>query len=145
MKMIKKTIDIAAGADKIWPVLTEDQFNQQWFAEFSNGTKAESDWKQGSRIEFKDESGSGIGGKIEQLVPNEYLSIGYDSILKDGKPDTDSPWADAVVGMHENYRLTSKGGNTELYIESDMDEENFDKMSASWDRALAKIKTLAEN
>ena len=42
------------------------------------------------------------------------------------------------------YRLSGENGKTLLSIESDMMEEYFDMMSEAWDRALEKIKAMAE-
>jgi hypothetical protein len=64
--------------------------------------------------------------------------------LSGGIEDYESSQATAVKGGRETYILTERNGITNLSIESDMGEEYFDMMSALWDKALEKIKKLAE-
>jgi len=143
MKKIQKTIMIAAPKEKVWNVLVEDELNRLWFAEFSAGSHAITDWIEGHKVIFKDDSERGIIGKIAEKHPYEMLSIAYDGMFWDGKEDFDSEEAQKVKGTFEKYFLSETNGVTTLSIESDMPEEHFDMMSEAWDRALAKIETLS--
>ncbi|WP_210489196.1 SRPBCC family protein [Rufibacter aurantiacus] len=142
---IKKEISLNAPRERVWEVLLKDEFTRQWFAAFSEGTHAVTDWQLGSKVVFKDESQSGMVGRIVQNTPLEVLSIEYDGMLVNGEEDTQSPGAQAVQGGQETYRLVPSGQGTHLLIESDMSPEYFDMMSAAWDQALLKIKELSEN
>lgn len=143
MKKIQKTILIAAPKEKVWNVLVEDELNRLWFAEFSAGSHAVTDWIEGHKVTFSDNSDMGIVGKIAEKHPYEMLSIVYDGLYMNGEEDFDSAEAQKVKGTFEKYFLSEVEGVTSLSIESDMPEEHFEMMSESWDRALAKIETLS--
>lgn len=141
---IKKSIEINAPKEKVWNVLLNDKFTRIWYAEFSEGSHAETDWEIGSKAIFKDNSKSGIIGKIIENKANEVLSIEYEGILTDGKEDYESEDAAAVKGWLETYHLSEKNGVILLSIECDMPEKYFDTMSEAWQNALQKIKELSE-
>ena len=143
MKTIKKIITIAAPKEKVWNVLVEDELNRLWFAEFSEGSHAITDWIEGHKVIFADNSKRGIIGKIVEKHPYEMLSIAYDGLYDDGVEDFDSAEAQKVKGCFEKYFLNEENGSTTLSIESDMGEEHYDMMVASWDKALEKIETLS--
>jgi uncharacterized protein YndB with AHSA1/START domain len=145
MQTIKKTIDIQAPKEKVWHVLLDDKFSRIWYAAFSEGTYAETDWKTGSKVVFKDNSNSGLVGRVIANQPNEVLTVEYTGVLTNGVEDYESEQAKAMKGSQEKYRLTEKSGLTHLSIESDMDDEYFDSMSAAWDKALQKVQALAED
>ncbi|MEO6550665.1 MAG: SRPBCC domain-containing protein [Ferruginibacter sp.] len=143
-KKIMKTIEIEAPKENVWKVLHEDQFTRAWYAEFCEGTHAETDWQPGSKAIFKDNSNNGIVGKIIDNRPNEYLAIEYDGMIVNDIEDYESEWAKTVQGSRETYQLTGQNGATELNISCDMAESHFEEMSVAWDKALLKIKTMAE-
>jgi uncharacterized protein YndB with AHSA1/START domain len=144
MKTIRKSIEIDAPKEKIWDVLMQDTYNRDWYAIFSPGSYAITDWQLGSKVVFTDDSGGGIIGRIIVYDPNESLSIEYYGILTDNKEDFESQNAQIFKGAHETYHLTSKADKTNLDIAVDMSDEMFDMMSKAWDEALLKIKSLAE-
>ena len=59
--------------------------------------------------------------------------------------DFESDDAKGIKGSLETYKLSEMNGVTHLVIESDMGEDYFEKMSLAWNKALIKIKELAEN
>ena len=142
---INKSIDINASRETVWQVLTNDEYNRKWYAVFSEGTKAETDWQEGSKVLFTDNTGSGIAGKIVTNKPASELIIEYTGVIAGGKEDNESAGAKQVQGGLEIYRLTENSGLTRLTTECDMDKAFFDMMAASWDKAILKIKELAEN
>ncbi|MXV50930.1 SRPBCC domain-containing protein [Pedobacter sp. HMF7647] len=144
LKRIEKTININAPITKVWPVLYRDELTRQWYSEFSTGTYAESDWKEGSKVIFKDESNSGIVGKVVSNKP-EYLAIEYTGVINDDKEDYESGMAKDMAGCQEIYKSSEVDGITTLEISCDMGEPYFEEMSKAWDRALEKIKQLSES
>lgn len=142
---IKKEINLNSTKEKVWEVLTADNYTRQWYAIFSDGTYAETDWKEGSKAIFKDGSGSGLIGKIVASKPAEFLDIEYYGMLDKGVEDYDGPLAQNMKGGHEIYRLASNNGQTTLSVELDMPEKYFAMMSTQWDDALKMIKELSEN
>ncbi len=143
-KKIIKSIDINASRENVWNSLFMPESFKQWGAEFSQGTEVITTWEEGSKVIFKDASNSGLVGTIIKNVPQEIMVIEYYGELKDDKEDAESPYAQEVKGAMETYILTEKEGRVYLAIECDMSEKYFDMMSEAWDRALVKIKTLAE-
>lgn len=143
-KTIRKSIEIYAAKEEVWNVLQSDESTRIWYAIFSEGTHAETDWKIGSKAVFKDNSKCGIVGKIIENKPGEMLSIEYEGILQDGKEDYESDMAKSIKGVRETYLLSEKGGLTSLSISCDMSEDYFEKMSLAWDKALVKIKELSQ-
>lgn len=144
MKTIKNTIDIHAPKEKVWDVLLKDELNHIWYAEFMEGTHVETDWKVGSKAVFKDGTNSGMITKVIVNKPNEALSVEFQGALVNGVEDYDSAEAKGIKGGKETYQLSEKEGVTHLSIAADMDESYFESMSASWEKALQKIKELAE-
>ena len=142
--LIKKSIEINAPKEEVWKTLIEKERNKKWFAAFSEGTEAHTDWQVGSKAIFADGSGSGILGVVTENKPNELLAIEYTGMVRGGNEDFESEEAKAVKGSKEIYWLKEANGITQLDIESDMGAEYFDMMSASWDQALVIIKDLSE-
>jgi len=141
---IKKSIDINAPKEKVWDVMLSDKFTRIWYGEFCEGSHAETDWKVGSKALFKDNSESGLVGKVILNKPYEVISVEYKGIVIAGIEDYKSESAKNVKGGLEKYRLTEKNGVTHLSIECDMSKEYFESMSAAWVRALQKIKEISE-
>lgn len=144
LKTIQQSIRISASKEKVWSVLFEDHYTRTWYAEFSPGTHAITDWKEGSKAFFVDESGDGLFGKIIQNKYGEILSIEYYGEMIKGKEELVSPGAKAINGGMETYRLVVEQEEILLSIDSDMHPDYFDFMFAAWEKALQKIKQLAE-
>lgn len=145
IKTIKKTIEINTPKENVWKVLLEDQFTRLWYAEFSEGTYADTYWEIGSKVLFIDHSKCGIAGKVVANTPQELLSVEYHGVISNGVEDYESEAAKQVKGSFETYRITENAGLITLDISSDMGEKYFDMMNEAWDRALQKIKQLADN
>jgi uncharacterized protein YndB with AHSA1/START domain len=145
IKTIKKQIDINASKENVWEALTKDELNKIWYAEYSEGTTAKTDWQVGSKVTFVDSSGSGIIGKIIESKPGGLLSIEYTGVVENGAENYENEGAQQVKNTFEIYKLSENNGVTHLDISSDMGEEYFEMMDAAWDRAMEKIKELAEN
>lgn len=141
---IQKSIAVNASKENVWDVLLQDQFTRTWYAEFSPGSHADTDWQVGSKAIFTDDSKNGLVGKVITNQPYEVVSVEYQGVLVDGKEDYDSADAQPVKGWKETYRLSEKDGVTQLSIESDMSEAYFESMSLAWEKALQKVKELAE-
>ena len=141
---IKKSIDIKAPKEKVWSILLEDKFTRIWYNEFCVGAHAETDWKIGSTALFKDESESGLAGKIIVNKPNEKISVEYEGLVIAGVEDYESEGAKNVKGGRETYILLEKDGSTDLSIECDMAPVYFESMSSAWEKALRKIKLMSE-
>jgi hypothetical protein len=137
-------ITINAPREKVWGILWGDTTYPEWTSVFSEGSHAETDWKQGSKVLFLDGKGSGMLSKIAENVPNEYMSIEHLGFVKDGKEDTESDEVKKWAGAHENYTLKNVDGNTELKVDMDITEEYKQYFQDTWPKAMDKIKSIAE-
>ncbi|MGI8600796.1 MAG: VOC family protein [Chitinophagaceae bacterium] len=144
VKTIKKSIDINAPKQQVWNILVEDEYTRDWYSEFSPGSHVETDWKEGGKAVFSDHTNCGMVAKIIANKPLEELAFEYTGFLKDGVEDYESEGAKAMKGGKEIYILKGENGTTHLDIASDMGDEWFDSMSVAWDKALQKVKQLAE-
>jgi uncharacterized protein YndB with AHSA1/START domain len=143
-KMNFKTV-INATPEKIWKVLWDDETYRKWTSAFAEGSCAETDWKQGSKVLFTDGKGSGMVSRIAENRPNEYMSFEHLGEVHDGVEDTTSERVQQWAGSHENYTLKKAGDKTELIIDMDIAEEYKDMFSQMWPKALENVKNLSEN
>jgi hypothetical protein len=93
---------------------------------------------------FTDPTKSGLVGRIVVNKPNEELVVEYEGEYKDGVEDYDSESAKQIKGGKEAYKLSEKDGKTQLDVTGDMHPDFYDMMSEAWEKAIKKIKELAE-
>ena len=138
-------IAIDAPREKVWNVLWEENSYRAWTAPFSEGSHAISDWKKGSKVLFLDGKGMGMVSKIDETIPNEYMSFEHIGYVKDGVEDLSSEEVKNFAGAHENYTLKEVGGKTELVVDMDINDQYKDYFTETFPKALAKVKELAEH
>jgi hypothetical protein len=144
MKKIEKSVLINASKEKVWDVLTLDKYTADWYAVFSPGSHAVTDWKQGSKALFIDHTKSGMIAKVVESIPAKSLIIEYTGMIINGKEDYDSAESKKYSGGLETYHLYDDNGATKMDITSDMDEDMYEKMSNLWEKAFERVKELAE-
>ena len=144
-KEITDAILINASKEKVWDVLTKDEFTRIWYAEFSPGSHADTTWEVGSKAVFTDNSGSGLIADVVENKPGEILALRYVGIVNKGTEDYESEGAQTVKGGREAYVLSEENGETRLQASCDMSDDMYEMMSEAWGRAIHKIKHLAEN
>ncbi|MBO9204103.1 MULTISPECIES: SRPBCC family protein [Niastella] len=139
------TIAIDAPREKVWTVLWNDEYYRAWTAAFTEGSHAITDWKKGSKVLFLDGKGMGMVSRIDETIPNEYMSFEHLGSIKDGVEDVTSDEAKSFAGAHENYTLKDRNGKTELVVDMDMNDEFKDYFIKTMPKALEKVKELAEH
>ncbi len=144
MEKIRFAVTINAPREKVWSVLWTDETYRAWTSVFSAGSRAITDWKKGSKVLFTDGSGSGMVSRIDDLIPNEFMSFQHLGELKDGVEDTASERVLQWAGGRENYTLNKVGDTTELVADLDMPDEFKDYFTGTFPKALAKVKELSE-
>jgi hypothetical protein len=144
MKKLHFNAIINAPREKVWKILWDDKTYKEWTSVFAEGSEAVTDWTKGSKVLFLDGKGSGMVSRIEENIPNEYMSIEHLGEVKDGVEDTQSERVNAWAGAHENYSLKDVGGKTELSVDMDITSEFEEMFSEIWPKAMEKIKGIAE-
>ena len=145
MKRHQFKIAIDAPREKVWEILWNDKSYREWTSVFSEGSRAETDWKKGSKILFLGGADNeGMVSRVEENIPNEFMSIRHLGIVKNGVEDMNNEKAKEWAGATENYILKNVNGKTELTVDMDITDEYLDHFQQTWPQALNKVKELAE-
>ena len=132
-----KSIRIKSSLKDIWKiVLTPDN---QWGLAFGGGATAETDWKEGSPIIWRDiQNNIGANGIVEVHRPEEYLQLHYYDDVK--------PKPGATLGhYYEKFTVVSDKDEYILSIEvGKIAQRDIPSHQRMWDRAISLIKELAE-
>jgi uncharacterized protein YndB with AHSA1/START domain len=144
MEKLNFDINIDAPAQKVWNILWADDTYRKWTAAFHEGSYAESDWKEGSKILFLSPEGSGMVSRIAKKREPEFMSFEHLGEVIKGVEDTTSERVKAWAGSTENYILEEAGGKTQLSVEMDITDEFKEMFSNIWPKALQNVKQLAE-
>ncbi len=139
-QIFKTTIN--ATRQKVWDILWGDDTYPKWTSVFSEGSMAETDWKEGSKVIFSDGKGSGMLSKIESKKTPEFMSFKHLGEVKDGVENISAEldWH----GSLENYSLKESNGKTTLEVEMDIVDEYKDYFMDKFPQALQQVKALAE-
>jgi len=140
MEKLNFDITISAPREKVWSLLWNDNTYRQWTAPFCEGSYAESDWEEGSRIRFLSPGNNGMFGVIHKMVPNQLMSFQHLGEIRNGE-EVQMDWG----GAFENYFLEEAGNATVLKVEVDITEAFKDYMTATFPQALKKVKQMAED
>ncbi len=141
MEKIKFSIEINSTPERVWHALWDDANYRRWTSAFTEGSYAESDWKEGGKIKFLAPSGSGMVSRIAKLIPNEFMSFEHLGEIKEGVEDYSASWS----GVFENYTLSELDGVTLLEATIDMDSKYVDYFNDIFPKALAVVKEIAES
>lgn len=141
---LKLSIDIAAPRQKVWDVLLQDETYRIWTSAFHPGSYAEGGWDEGSKVYFKTPEGDGLVSRVLIHKPNDIISFEHINVLVNGKEDGEHKEAAKWKGLTETYRAADQQGGTHLKIEQDITPEYADHFNTAWQKALEKVKELAE-
>ncbi|MBA9073979.1 uncharacterized protein YndB with AHSA1/START domain [Flavobacterium gossypii] len=144
MKKQEFTIELDAPREKVWDVLWGKETYPLWTAPFGEGSRAETDWKEGSKVLFLNADDEGMVAKIAKNIPNEYMSIEHLGVVMGGIEHTENEKSGEWAGSLENYTLKEANGRTQLMVDMDVTEEYEDFFNTTWPIALGKIKELSE-
>jgi uncharacterized protein YndB with AHSA1/START domain len=144
MTRLNFKIEIHASASRVWNILWADKTYRQWASAFAPETYVETDWKEGSFIEFLGADGNGLQSSIEKLIPEKFMSFKHLNSIRNRIVQPEDEESKKWSGALENYTLTENDGLTTLDIEADIAEGYLDVFSKAYPLALAMIKTLSE-
>jgi uncharacterized protein YndB with AHSA1/START domain len=139
MTTIDFSVNINAPKEKVWDVLWSEEGYRKWTAVFSEGSYAESDWKEGSKIRFLSPGGDDMYGIIQKKEPFERMVFEHQGEIKNGIEES-KEWA----GAKESYYLKESNGVTELSVQLDATSEMNDYFNNTFPKAINLVKQLAE-
>lgn len=138
-------IRIRASLEKVWDCLWNDETYRKWTAVFSPGSRAETDWQEGSHIYFLNGENQGMISKIQKKKAPELMIFKHLGIIdKNGKEELDSKKVEEWMGAYETYRLKPIPNGTLLEVEMHLGEDHMDSFDKTWPKALKILKKLAE-
>jgi uncharacterized protein YndB with AHSA1/START domain len=141
-------ITINATTGKVYKTMLDEKTYSEWTSEFNPTSQYDGSWEKGSKILFfgTDPEGStgGMISRIEENIPNRFLSIKHVGIIQKGKEITSGPEVDKWAGAMENYTFREVNGKTLLLIDTDTTEEFKSYFAETWPKALDKLKLLCE-
>lgn len=137
-EIIRKSVEIETSPARIWDILTDNSYVNQWASAFSAGTTVETDWKEGSRVLWKDSEGNiGADGIVALNDPGLILKVIF--------PEEENADNQHAMKYSEKYILADRVLRTMLTIEAGpLKPEDAAKHAPLWDDALENIKRLAE-
>jgi uncharacterized protein YndB with AHSA1/START domain len=138
------SVQINSQPETVWATLWNEDTYPQWTEPFAPGSRAESDWKEGSKVLFLDGKGQGMVSRIAELQPNTYMSFEHLGEVMNGVEDTSSPRVKEWAGARENYRLQPNGNRTNLVVDIDITHEMAGHFQEIFPKALQRVKELAE-
>lgn len=138
-----KTI-IDASPLRVWEVLWGEVSYKEWTSVFAEGSRAETDWQEGSKVYFLSNCDDGMVAIIQKKTPNKYMSFKHIGVVKNGVEDFDSEEVRKWAGSTENYTLKEQNGKTELIVDMDIDDAYLDYFESTWPKAMAKLKDISE-
>lgn len=132
-----KSIRIKASLKDIWNIVLNP--DHQWGLAFGGGATAETDWKAGSPIIWRDtQNNIGANGIVEIHQPEKYLQLHY--------YDDVQPKSQAKLGQYfEKFSIVSDNDGYILHIEiGEIAKSDIPAHESMWDSAVNIIKDLAE-
>lgn len=143
MKELQFSIEMNATKEMVWSTLWDDITFRDWANNIDEGTYMKGEMKEGNVVEFiSSVNGYGVSSLIEKMIPNEYVFFKhYADTQESGQKEREKEWS----GLTESYSLTEINGITTLVAKTDVPEDLVEMFTTSIPKALARIKTLAEN
>jgi len=144
-KEIVIEVTIAAPRKKVWettlhPVTYKEWVNAAWPGSFFEGT-----WKEGEKLRFVSEDGSGTLAILLEHKPYDYSFAKHVAVLNPGGiEDRDSDIARSWIGTTESYTFTEQNGVTKLTVRLTIYPEWEKMFMDGWPKALAKLKEISE-
>jgi uncharacterized protein YndB with AHSA1/START domain len=143
-KIINKAIEIKAGKGRVWEILTQQPFLNEWTSAFMAGSTVKGEFKEGAQILYLDPSGKGVAGKVTEYKINEALKIAILAEITNGEPDFNHPDTKRWEGAYDYYQITKAGDTTTLSVETAFPAEFYNDFAPGWNKMLEKIKELSE-
>ncbi len=142
MTTLNFSTKINTSKEKVWEALWNDANYRKWTAAFMDGSYAETDWNEGSKISFLTPQGDGMFSIIQKKLPGEQMTFKHLGEVKKGVEEP-KEWGDAT----ESYHLDEANGVTELSVKLIMETTSeFEQyFNDTFPKALEIVKQIAEH
>ncbi|ERN42643.1 activator of Hsp90 ATPase-like protein [Rubidibacter lacunae KORDI 51-2] len=132
-KSVLSSIEIRASASAVWDVITNPDYAKVLGSEFDTNAFVESDWKLGSKVDFKyatEPEKACNTGTISKLIEEKLIQVDYRFFFF---------WKYA-----ETYSLQSSDDGVVLQINAGPYGSDLPDHKVAWKNWLAKVKELSE-
>lgn len=148
MKKLSYKIEIKAPKNKVYETMIGKDTYREWTSEFNPTSEFEGSWNKGDKIRFigisKEGKKEGMVAKIEENIPNEFISIHHYGILDDEREITDGQMVESWAPAYENYAFSQENEITNVVVDVDVNEEHIEYFDKTWPKALIKLKEISE-
>lgn len=139
---------INAGVDKVYKSMLDINLYSEWTSAFNPTSRYEGSWEKGSTIYFigsaEDGKEGGMVSRINENIPNKFVSIEHYGIIKDGQEITSGEEVDKWTGGFEDYTFEELDGKTRVSVAVDVTPEFRQYMIDTYPVALEKLKQICE-
>jgi uncharacterized protein YndB with AHSA1/START domain len=139
------SITIDASPERVWHALWNKFEYPKWVSAFNAGAYFNTDWKEGSMIQFLDPNGAGIYAKILSNKPLAEMTFEHQAEVKDFQNQAIVPGENSWYGSIEKYVLTTENNMCLLNVTIDVMDEYADYFDETFPKALQNIKTQSEH
>lgn len=141
---LKFSIDIETKPSEVWRALWKDENYRSWASVFYEGSYVVcDDWCEGGMVKFLGPDQNGIYSLIEKYTINKVVQFKHiGAVLKGEKQAVDEEtkkWS----GAQERYELVEGEKQTTLNVALDVMDEHLEFMTATFPKALEKVRTMA--
>ncbi|MGK6349906.1 SRPBCC family protein [Parapedobacter sp. DT-150] len=153
MERMQFSITIDASTAKVYDTMLGKETFKQWTAVFNpssdfEGGGMEGSWEKGAKILFvgisKEGKKEGMVGRINENIPNQFVSIEYTGLLDGDQEITEGPATEGWVGSFENYTFEEQDGATQVTVDIDVHDSMVDYFKQTYPKALEKLKEICE-
>lgn len=149
MKKLTYRMEIKAPKERVFEKMIGRDTYKQWTAEFNPTSDFEGGWNKGDKIRFvgvtEEGKKQGMLARIEENIPNEFISIHHYGIVDGENEITEGPMVESWTPSYENYSLSQENEITNLMVEVDVSDEYIEYFDETWPKALLKLKEISEN
>lgn len=142
-------MEIKAPKERVFEKMIGKDTYKQWTAAFNPTSDFEGGWNKGDKIRFvgvtEEGKKQGMLARIEENIPNEFISIHHYGIVDGENEVTEGPMVESWTPAYENYSLSQEMEITNLMVEVDVSDEHIEYFDETWPKALLKLKEISEN
>jgi uncharacterized protein YndB with AHSA1/START domain len=141
-------IHIDAPRSHVFETMLGSESYKEWTSVFTSTSHYVGEWKKGSKIRFqaldKDGKISGMHSIIDEVIPNEFVSIQHLGEIVNNEEVSTGGIIDSWTGSHENYYYTEDNDGTKLVVSVDSLPDYFSFFNEQYPLALQKLKSICE-